>query len=210
MLAKDAFTTYIHYLIHPFKSHQALQENDKNFLPGDITLYESLGISWLFILLGAFFRLIFISFLISVFVSVMDPATDLIEQFYRGDRYVGFYFVILSTLLDVIFFPLITLVAIQFWDLVIKFFVYISGIEGNSDEKVKDILSVALSSNLLYVIPIIGAAFGSLAQVVQMYAGLREQFKFSPLASILILTTPYFVMMGFVCFILLLIILRQL
>lgn len=210
MNTKDAITTYIHYLIHPFRSHQALKENDRDYLPGDITLYESLGLSWLFILLGAFFRLIFISFLISVFVGVMDPSTDLLEQFYRGDRYVGFYFVILSTLLDVVFFPLITLVAIQFWDIVIKFFAYLNGDNENVDERVKNILSVALSSNLLHIIPIFGAALGNLAQLVQMYAGLREQFRLSPLACILILSTPYFLFMGFVCFVLLLIIIRML
>jgi len=208
MINKDALTTYIHYLIHPFKSHDALKSHNRSFLPFDLSLYESLGLSWFFILLSSFFRLIMISFLISIFVEVMDPATDLLEQFYTGDRYLGFYFVILSTLLDVVFFPLISLVMIQFWDMIIKFFAYLHGDEDDVDEKSKNILSVALSSNVLMVIPIIGAPASSIARLVQMYAGLRVQFNFSSVATILILLTPYFILTGLVCFVMALYILK--
>lgn len=206
----DLLSTYCTYLIHPFKTHDALINEDRQFLPQEISLYESLGLSWLFIILSAFFKLVILSFFISLFVDLMSPANELLESVYSGDRFVGFYFVILSTILDAVFFPLITLFVIQFWDLIIKFFAYITGVEGDVDKKSKEIMTVALSANMFKVIPIIGEIFTRLAQMIQMYAGLRKQLNFSVGASICVLLTPYLFIAGFITLILTLVILRML
>ena len=206
----DIFTTYSTYLIHPFKTHEALISNDKEYLPRDISLYESLGISWLFIILSAFFKLVVLTFFLSIFLDLSADASELIESVYSGDRYVGFYFVILSTILDAVFFPLITLFVIQFWDLVIKFYAYICGIEGDIDKKSKDILSISLSSNMFVIIPILGDVFQRFAQIIQMYAGLRRQLNFSAGASLCVLLTPYLFLAGFITLILTMIIIKML
>lgn len=206
----DLFSTYCTYLIHPFKTHEALMNNDKTFLPREISLYESLGISWLLIILSSFFKLVIITFFISVFLDITSEANGIVESLYSGDRFVGFYFVILSTILDAVFFPLITLFVIQFWDLVIKFFANICDVEGDIDKKSKDILSVALSANMFKLIPIIGEIFTRLAQMIQMYAGLRRQLNFSVGASICVLMTPYLFLAGFVTMILSLVIVKML
>ena len=184
--------------------------NDKTFLPREISLYESLGISWLLIILSSFFKLVIITFFISVFLDITSEANGIVESLYSGDRFVGFYFVILSTILDAVFFPLITLFVIQFWDLVIKFFANICDVEGDIDKKSKDILSVALSANMFKLIPIIGEIFTRLAQMIQMYAGLRRQLNFSVGASICVLMTPYLFLAGFVTMILSLVIVKML
>jgi hypothetical protein len=209
----EGFFTYINYLIHPFRSHEALSSSnlpEKDFITEDISLYESLGFSWLFVVLNAFFRLVIISFILLVFVNVMDPANDLMSHFYSGDRYTGFYFIIFSTLLDVVFFPLVTLFIIQFWDFVIRGYAYLLGDEGDVDLKTNQVLSVALSSNALLIVPFFGAMVQRIAQFVQMYAGLRVQFKFSPMATLCILFTPWLVMLGAFAIIMLFALLRLL
>jgi len=202
--------TYCTYLIHPFKAHDALIAEDREYLPSEISLYESLGLSWLFVILSAFFKLIMISFFITVFLEMTTTTNEIIESLYSGDRYVGFYFIILSTILDVVFFPLVTLFVVQFWDLTIKFFAQITDMEGDIDKKSKSTLTVALSSNLFTIVPIIGDVFQRLTQLIQMYAGLRKQFNFSVGASICILLTPYVFMAGFISLVLSMVILKML
>lgn len=207
---KEMLITYCTYLIHPFKSHDALVKEDQEYIKRELSLYESLGLSWLFIILSAFFRLILISFFITLFLEMTSEVNEMVESLYSGDRYIGFYFIILSTILDVVFFPLVTLFVIQFWDLIIKFFAQICNIEGDIDKKSKNILTVALSSNLFSIVPIVGSVFQRLSQLIQMYAGLRKQLNFSAGASICVLLTPYVFIAGFISFILSVFILRML
>ncbi|MEX1099003.1 MAG: hypothetical protein WEB87_01170, partial [Bacteriovoracaceae bacterium] len=155
------FQTYFFYLIHPFRTHQLLKEQAEGSVPSSrvpiaLGIYESLGASWVFVVFAGLIRIIMINALIWIFISVMDPATDFLTRFYDGDKFTGFYFLILTSILDVIFYPLITLFIIQFWEFVLRSFAFLAGVEDDVAEKSKTILSVALSSHILLVIPIFG------------------------------------------------------
>lgn len=211
MSALQVLQTYFFYLIHPFRTHRILRERgdlvaarDEEFPLLSLSVYESLGASWVFIVISGMLKIIIINGLIYLFMGVMDPATGFLTHFYDGDRFIGFYFVILTTILDVIFFPLITLFVIQFWEFVLRAYANLAGVEGDIEEKSKAILSVALSSHILQVAPIVGDMAQKFAHFIQMYAGIREQLGFSRSLTFCVLLTPVLIILFFVSLIVML------
>ena len=198
MSVLQVLKSYFFYLIHPFKIHRILKSASGEEGIISLSVYESLGTSWIFIVISGMLRIVLINALIVLFMGVMDPASDFVDQFYDGDRFTGFYFLILSTILDVIFFPLITLFVIQFWEFTLKVFAGLAGVEGDVEEKSRMILSVALSSHALQVAPIFGDMAQKFAHFVQMYAGIRVQFGFSRSLTLCVLMTPLLLILLFV------------
>lgn len=196
MSALAVLQTYFYYLIHPFKTHQALKSGEaasSGILA--LSVYESLGASWVFIVISGMLRIVLINGLILLFVDMLEPASGLISKFYDGDKFAGFYFVILTTILDVIFFPLITLFVIQFWEFVLKAFARLAGAAGDVEGKIASILSVSLSSHILQVVPVFGDMAQKAALFAQMYAGIREQLEFSRSLTLCVLFTPVLVLL---------------
>lgn len=187
---KNALTTYAYYLIHPFRTHA-----DPEF--SHLSIYESLGISWIFAVLNGLFRIVMVFGLAALVVNDQRVSSQILELFYEGDRLSGFYFVILMTILDVIFFPLINLFMIQFWEFIFKIYANLNKTDGDIDLKAKNTLAVALSPSLLLIIPIFGDMARSLARLVHLYAGLRGQFGFSRGLTVCVLLTPPLIFMMF-------------
>src|SRR5690554_5970741 len=151
----------------------------------------------MFIVISAMLRIILLNILVIFFVKTVSPFSEVIENYYDGDRFIGFYFIILTTFLDVIFFPLITLFVIQFWEFVLKTFARLAGVEGDVEGKVRSILAVALSSHILQVVPVLGDAAQKFAHFIQMYGGIREQLGFSRALTLCALFTPVLFFMIF-------------
>jgi hypothetical protein len=185
------------YLVHPFRSHDYITEKEElEFLPKKLSVYESLGASWVFIVFNGLIRIWLINMVIYTFYGLTDPSDGLISQFYDGDGFTGFYFLILSTILDVIFYPLFTLFLIQFWEFVIRGFGKLLEVEGDLGEKAHDIMAVALSSHVLMIVPIFGNFAQKFASLVLMYAGLRKQLNASPAICVCIMLTPILIFLG--------------
>lgn len=205
----EAIQSFFFYLAHPFKTHRLMRERPEDVASGKagfkrLGLYESLGAAWVFVVFSGMLKIIIVNILISMFMGVMDSGTDFITQIYSGDRYTGFYFLILSTILDVVFFPLITLFIVQFWEFVIKSYAKLAGVEAQVDDKVRSIVSVSLSSHIFLVAPIIGEMAQKVAGLIQMYAGIREQFGFSRSLTLCVLSTPLLIALFFMSMIALL------
>ena len=105
-------------------------------------------------------------------------------------------FLVLSAVLDVIFYPLFGIFMIQYWEVVIKFFAKLLHTPGDITQKSQDILTVAFSSQILKIVPVVGSGFSSLANLVLMYAGLRTQIKASPVLSVVIILAPVFTVLA--------------
>lgn len=200
MIIADTFYTFFMYLIHPLRSHDfLLGKGDDDFLPKRLSIYESLGMSWAFIVFNGLLKIWLINLVIYSFYRFTDISDGIIGQFYTGNGMIGFYFLILSTILDVIFFPLLTLIIIQFWEFIIRSYAKALGSDNNVLQKVDDIISVVLSSNALMIVPIFGGIAQKLTQIFLMYTGLRKQFDFRPAVCICIMLTPYLIIMGLLC-----------
>jgi len=195
MNISELFSSYITYLVHPFKSHQALIDgysNEMSYVPRKLSIYEALSASWAFVVINGILRILLLNFILLAFVKVSDSTGGLLSQLTSQNEFSGFYFLVLSTILDVIFYPLLTLILIQFWEITIKIYGRLLHQEDSEqiDEKAKTIMSVTLSSHILLIVPIIGGMAQSLASMILLYAGLRKQLKASPVLCACIMITP--------------------
>ncbi len=198
----DIFTTYVHYLIHPFKTHEYFlnpeRASDDEFKPVRLTSYESLATSWLFVVVNGIFKIIILNFSILFMLNLFEDNLSLGTDFINISEFPGFYFLILSSFLDIIFYPLFGIFIIQFWEVVIKFFGGLLDSTGDLSQKSHDIMSVYFSSSILNIIPFVGASIQGLASMVLMYAGLRKQLNASPVLSVCIILTPLLFILGFI------------
>lgn len=208
----EYFQTYVHYLIHPFKTHDAFmgKTTDLSFVPKKLSVYESLGASWIFVVINGIFRIFLVNFVLYAFLSIADSEIGFLSSITNEDSLLGFYFLILSTILDVIFYPLFTLFLIQFWEFVIKLFAKFLGHQDNIEDKAKSIMTVALSSHIFSVIPVLGSMAQKLSALVLMYAGLRKQLNASAPLSVCIMMFPVLMMLGFFSLIMLVVALKLL
>ena len=204
----DSLYTFFMYLVHPFRSHDFFLKSDSDFLPKKLGIYESLGASWAFVVINGIVRIWLINLVLVSFYEFTAQGDGLIDQLYHADGFTGYYFLVMSTILDVIFYPLFVLFVIQFWEFVISFFGKWLGVQGDLTQKAQDIMAVSLSSHLFMVIPIFGAMAQKLASLVLMYAGLRKQLNASPAMCICIMLTPILIILGLLSVMLLLFILN--
>ena len=193
-------STYIHYLIHPFKSHELLLAKSGELK--SMTIGESIGISWVFIVLNGFIRIILINLVLMLFLNLTMDQMNPFQVFESEDGFLGFYFIILSTILDVIFYPLFMLFFIQFWEFVLTIFGSLLGLE-DTDEKVGNIMTVAMSSNILTIIPVFGGIAQKFASVILIFAGIKSQLKASTPLTLCIMFFPALMGLGVFCLIIL-------
>jgi len=197
---KNAFYSYIHYLIHPFESHKALlnKSGPKGFMR--LSEYESLAMSWVFVVLNGIFQITILNFLLVFVVDLASSSEYDLESLFNISGLSTYSFVILSTVLDVIFYPLFGILIIQFWQMVLNIFGKALKVEGELHQKTSDVIAVSFSSQALQIIPIVGSSLSFLAKLISMYAGLRVQLKASPLLSVIVLMTPILLILATLSF----------
>lgn len=200
----ETLTTYIHYLIHPFQTHDAFihpERYGEENIPLKLGVYESLATSWLFVIINGVFRIILLNFTILFLMDLFND--DIFDYSILIDLkdFSGLNFIVLSSILDIIFYPLFGIFIIQFWEVLIRFYGKALGVQGDLTEKAQSIISVYFSSSILRVIPIMGSVAQSIAAMILMYAGLRKQLKSSPVLSVCIILTPFLMLLAMVSFI---------
>lgn len=201
----NVLSTFMYYLIHPFKTHEAFKNNDQEVMR--LSVYESLGASWLFILVNGIIKIFLLNL---VLIGIMDVIADsefALSGIIDLGQIPAYSFLVLSAVLDVVFYPLFGLFMIQFWEIVIKFFAKLLKVSGDLTSISQDIVSVSFSSQVLNVIPIFGGTLSSLANFILMYAGLRSRLHSSPVLSVLILLSPLLILMFFMCVALMMVVL---
>lgn len=200
----ETLTTYIHYLIHPFQTHDAFihPERHGEKIPLKLGVYESLATSWLFVIINGVFRIILLNFTIIFLMDLFND--DIFDYSILIDLkdFSGLNFIVLSSILDIIFYPLFGIFIIQFWEVIIRFYGKALGVQGDLAEKAQSIISVYFSSSILRIIPIMGSVAQSIAAMILMYAGLRKQLRSSPVLSVCIILTPFLMLLAMVSFVL--------
>ena len=192
----DVFSTFIYYLTHPFKTHEAFKTRDETVTR--LSVYESLGTSWFFIVVHGILRIILLNFILVGILEFINSSEYSLNEMIDLTQIPAYSFIVLSAVLDVVFYPLFGLFLIQFWEIVFKFFGKILVVKENLVDVSQDIVSVALSSKVFKIIPIFGGSLSGLASLFLMYAGLRVRLGSSPVLSVLILMTPILVLLFFI------------
>jgi hypothetical protein len=208
MVISEILTTYIYYLIHPFKTHDIfMRQNEDEPELINLSVYESLGTSWVFVVLNGIVRIVVLNLLLTTVLSLIQDSSLDLGLVFDINEIPGYSFFVLSAVLDVIFYPLFGFFIIQYWEMIIKLIGKLLQIPGDLSKKAQDIISVTLSANIFKIVPVFGAPAQSLASMILMYAGLRKQLNASPVLSVCIILSPVFFMMALFSIVLLFILL---
>ena len=169
-----------------------------------LSSYESLSISWVFVVMNGFLRICVLNLVLIMFASLLRSAEAEMGALINIGDIPSLYLIVLSSLLDVIFFPLFGIFIIQFWEVLIRMVGALLQTPGNVAEKADDIISVYFSANILQIVPILGAPLKGFAGMILMYAGLRKQINASPTLSICVILAPMLFALIFLSIIMLL------
>ncbi|HXH30498.1 MAG TPA: hypothetical protein VNJ01_06780 [Bacteriovoracaceae bacterium] len=188
--------TYIMVLVHPFRIHQQFRHRlplpDQNgYVYEPLTLAESIGISWVFAILRGLLKIIILSFLLQAFLGVESVDFPFLQDLIENSRSRAYYFLLFSAALDIIFFPITTLVMTELWAWVIRLYSKWLNPDLPSDEISDQITTHALSSNLFSMVPFIGDVIGHFLYYFLLYAGIRSNLGASRSLAWVILLTPF-------------------
>ena len=173
---------YFKSLIAPYSYH-AKETNEY------ISISDSVLLSWIFAIINGIFRIILIN-LVLISLSSYVLGQDLDIQLFHKDGNFGYYFLILSSILDIIFFPLFALFIVQFWSFIIRIFARFLRVDGDIDLKVERVVTGSLSSNVFMAVPILGTFIQKISSLILLFIGMRSQLKFSSALSICVLISP--------------------
>jgi hypothetical protein len=194
----DLMETYLMVLVHPFRIHQQFRynlpiPNHEGQLYGPLKLSESLGISWIFVMVRGLSKLLLLNFFLNAFMSYQSAEFPLLQDLVQNSGISTYYFLLFSAALDIIFYPVGAIITTEFWSFVIRNFA--GWLDQESDkEAIADQISVhALSSNLFTIIPFIGDMIQFMLYHFLLYAGLRGNLNASRSLAWVILLTPLMV-----------------
>jgi hypothetical protein len=196
---KEMFETYFMVLVHPFRIHQ--QFRFKLSLPGHdgvvlepLTLAESLGISWVFAMIRGLARIIVLNFFLQSFLSLQSEEFPFLQELIKSSGFSSYYFLLFSAALDIIFFPISTIVLTEVWAWIIRKYAQWLNPDLPHEEIADQVTTHALSSHVFSVIPFLGDFIQTLLYYFLLYAGLRTNLGASKSLAWVILLTPTLIM----------------
>ena len=148
MAAAQIFYSYFVALMHPYRYHDFLAHSiafESDLPLRKLSVYESLSVSWLLVILRAFVRLIFINWIVYFILNVALEEFSFLSSLVEGGSFNFYYIVIFSAIIDVIFFPLVTYLVIEFWELLIRTAALMKNYQGDRFQAAEDVMSESLA-----------------------------------------------------------------
>jgi hypothetical protein len=197
---------YLEVFLHPFRTQGELRRlrieqqskvvsiADVSQGPINLSITETVSISWLFALFRTFYTMVSIQFGFHLF-QFLDTDSNLKTLLLPNIKYSGQRIVVFMVLLEFVFFPLFVYFYIKFSTIVIRFFANL--FETDTDEHtIEQTISHSLSSNILLLIPIFGNFLRLLTAIIHLFAGLRNNFGMSRLQAVVVMISPLFMIVG--------------
>jgi hypothetical protein len=192
---RQLLETYVMVLVHPFRVHE--QFRHRLPLPGQdghlyppLTLAESLGMSWVFALIQGLFKIVILSFFLKTFLNFQTDNFPLIQDLITSSGISTYYFLLFSTALNVIFYPISALILTEVWAWFIRLYTRWLNPNLPAHEIADQVTTHALSSNIFSVIPYVGDLIQPIFYHFLLYAGLRSNLGASRSLAWVILLTP--------------------
>lgn len=208
-------SNYIFAFLHPFKTHSllnavsvhsaAIQEQRQFQLVGDepneyleaqeseLDFVEAMSVSWIFVVIQGIYSLIAIHLGHEAFSMVHGQEEGLIGLLVPNFHSQGSHLVHWGILLQIVIYPLVIWFITRFWASIIKFFADLFEIEGEVDKKTNQVVNHSLVSYTFLALPVFGTMAQGIGMLFYLYAGLKNNFKFSHLQSLVILVSPVIV-----------------
>ncbi len=187
-------------LVHPFRIHHQFRYHVS--LPGHDQLYaplklsEALGISWIFAIIRGLGKILLLNIFLESFLRLQSENFPVLQDIIYSSGLSTYYFILFSAALDIIFFPISSLVTTEVWSWVIRRFSKWLNPELPHEEIADQITTHALSSNLFSMIPFLGDIIQSGLHFFLLYAGLRANLGASrSLAWVILLAPSTFIFM---------------
>ena len=159
-------------------------------------LTGQVAVSWVFALIQGLARLMLANLLVQLFLYYQNDSDFFYALVDVEDGLFPYYVMLFTTALDLVFFPILTLVVTEFWNVILRQYARWLQVEGDPGDCARDITTVALSSNFFLLLPIIGVVFQQLAWLYLLYVGARHQLGASRTLAVLILLTPTVLMLA--------------
>ncbi len=191
----EIFETYLMVLVHPFRIHDQFRHqvsipNHEGHLYPPLTLAESLGISWVFAVIRGLARIIVLNFFLNSFLKLQGENFPFLQEFITNSGASSYYFFLFSAALDIIFFPVSSIVLTEVWAWIIKKYSGWLNPDLPHDQISDQITTHALASHVFSIIPFIGDVIQAILYYFLLYAGLRSNLGASRSLAWVILLTP--------------------
>lgn len=200
---KDILETFLMVLIHPFRIHQQFRfalpipgHEDYQYRP--LKLSESLAVSWIFAIIRGIGKLVLMNLFLQSFLQLQSEDYPILQEMVFNSSLSTYYFLLFSSALDIIFFPIGILVFTEIWAWFIKQYSKWLNPSAPHELIADQITTHALSSHLFTMIPIIGDIIQPLSYYFLLYAGLRSNLGASRSLAWVILLTPTLLTLMFI------------
>jgi hypothetical protein len=168
-------------------------DGDHDLVQPELT--GQLSVSWMFAVVQGIVRIMMANIMVQLFLHYQNEDNFFYSLVDVQDGLFPYYVLLFTTALDLVFFPIITLVVTEFWNFILRQYARWLQVEGDHDDIARDITTVALSSHFFLVLPIIGVVFQQIAWIYLLYVGCRHHLQATRLLSIVILITPTVLML---------------
>jgi hypothetical protein len=200
---KYLLEAYLSYFVHPIQSSlAAAYPLDQSQIK--LNLQDSILISWIFQIFRGLIQIIFFYFIFETLkIATGDFIIDgLISTFLATEKITSAFFFIIPTVLELLFFPIVSYFYCEFWIYIMKHSFRIAALTERREELAEQIVVRANTSHIFSVVPIVGEIFQKFAFIFYLYVGLRKSAYLSRFESIIIVLSPIFIVL-FVTFLLL-------
>lgn len=191
---KKIFDAYLTTFLHPFKIHDYYWNGIP--LPGKelisfspLSFNEGLAISWLLAIIKGFMDVLLLNLAFKgVSLYQWNNAREF-SIFNFDVSFSGYYFFLIQIVIATLICPLFLLVWAKFWVFVLNLIGEFLGVE-DYQEKSNIMVTNAMTSNLLSIIPMFGGIAQSISSTVHLFAGLKKSFQLDTQAAMLALSLP--------------------
>ena len=202
---------YFDLLIHPFYSHALSRRerheqgaenvrglfdksSDQENSPDSLDFLGLMSLSWPFYIMRACYLIVGI-YLSGQVINSEFSSKGIVNFFSGGYHFEFEQYLLYTTLLWVVLFPIGAWITMKFWSLLLNFFAKLFQIEEEHLGEVCDEVSRgALVSNFFLIVPFIGDLLKQVSSWVYLYAGCRSNLGLSRLQSFIIIVSPVILM----------------
>lgn len=208
----DIFYNYFYFFLHPFKMHTALDaarkgevfrrrslrladenESENNDLVDydydGMNLIELMSVSWILMLINTVYIVvsIYLGLITFNYMSSDEAFTAILlpEFSFKAQQIVLFV-----ALGQAILYPITMWVYTKFWGVLIRFFANLFEFEGDVVKTSEQVVNYSLVSNMFLMIPVFGEVAKRFSSLIYIFAGLRQNFKFTRLQSVIVISSP--------------------
>lgn len=202
---KSLFETYLNYLLHPFRTQEFLESKSRGEAqpwvygrePVALSLWESIGVSWMFAIVNGIFSLFFWISGKHLITALQAGAPKILSEIPLGKQLAHasahFWLIFVGS---VLFFPLTRYINIAIWKFLIQISNRCFGIEAKKDDRIEEILIGSNSSYMIYPLPIFGGLLQRISEILLLFAGLTKRLNMTTLQAVLVMFMP--ALLGFI------------